>query len=171
MSESPRASAPFHAQDHPDLPRQPEGEPRRVVVVGIDGSPQSQAALLWALRYVEAFDLEVRVVAVWAQPVQFADPGLAPAPADFEAEARRWLADALSDGATSDGATPRLPARVEARMEQGNPAHVLLDHARTAEMIVLGSHGRGALDATLLGSVAQRCAQHAKCPVVLIPSP
>jgi nucleotide-binding universal stress UspA family protein len=56
-------------------------------------------------------------------------------------------------------------------LEQGDPAEVLVEHARHAEMLVLGNHGRGALAGALVGSVAQRCAQRAPCPLVLVPLP
>ncbi|MEN3264595.1 MAG: uncharacterized protein V7646_1489 [Pseudonocardia sp.] len=55
--------------------------------------------------------------------------------------------------------------------EQGDPAAVLVEHARRAEMLVPGNHCRGALAAAGVGSVDQRCAQRAHCSIVLVPPP
>jgi nucleotide-binding universal stress UspA family protein len=142
--------------------------PKLVVVVGIDGSPQSRAALSWAVRYAELIGARVRAVAVWHQPMQFAEASLAPMSEDFANEARRWLADALPDD-TGEGSEPQV--EIETRIEQGEPTHVLLGHASTAELLVLGNHGRSPLGAMVLGSVAQRCAHHAPCPLLLVPTP
>ena len=54
--------------------------------------------------------------------------------------------------------------------EQGDPSQHLLEHSKGAELLVLGNHGRGAFAGAMLGSVAQRSAQHSRCPVVLVPS-
>jgi nucleotide-binding universal stress UspA family protein len=51
---------------------------------------------------------------------------------------------------------------------QGHPAAVLLDQAKDAELLVVGSHGHGGLAGAILGSVSQRCTQHATCPVVVV---
>lgn len=134
----------------------------RVVVVGIDGSTESRAALQWALDRAEGRDVTLHAVAVWHQPVQFVGEVPIP-PGDFEAEARHWLAEAVPPA--EPGATVRT------FLEQGDPAQVLLEHARGAEMLVLGNHGHSALISALFGSVAQRCAHHAPCPVVLVPMP
>ncbi|GEL20224.1 universal stress protein [Pseudonocardia asaccharolytica] len=64
------------------------------VVVGIDGSAEARAALHWAVRYARDVGATVHAVAVWHQPVQFADTAPLPAP-EFEDAARTWLADAL----------------------------------------------------------------------------
>jgi nucleotide-binding universal stress UspA family protein len=145
--------------------RRNEAGPRPSVVVGIDGSAESRAALHWAVRHARGTGAAVHAVAVWQQPIQFGDAPPLPA-TEFEAQARSWLADAL----------PELPAgetgvHVQAHLEHGDPATSLLGRADRAELLVLGNHGRGALTDTLLGSVAQRCARRARCPVVLVPVP
>jgi nucleotide-binding universal stress UspA family protein len=88
-----------------------------------------------------------------------------PIPAEeFEAAARAWLAEAQHElRATEPG------VEVHTHLEQGDPATVLLHHARDADLLVLGNHGRGALAGALLGSVAQRCAHRSPCAVVLVP--
>lgn len=148
-----------------DLPVEAgRSETRRRIVVGIDGSPESRAAVHWALRHAEGIDGEVHAVAVWQQPIQFGANGM-PLPAqEFEAEARAWLDETVPDRDADR-------RRVRTHLEQGEPAGVLLGHALRAELLVLGNHGRGAIRGALLGSVALRCVNHAPCPVLLVPTP
>ncbi|WP_158895800.1 universal stress protein [Amycolatopsis anabasis] len=135
------------------------GQP--TVVVGIDGSAPSRAALRWAVGYTRPTGTRVTAVAVWQAQLQFGPVPVFPGP-EFEREAREWLDQALAELAD----TPDVVAEVG----QGDPARVLIELARDAELLVLGNCGRGAVAAALLGSVAQRCAQHARCPVVLVPA-
>ncbi|WP_131823019.1 universal stress protein, partial [Mycobacteroides chelonae] len=72
------------------------------------------------------------------------------------------LTDASIDN-TGVGITPVV--------EEGAPARVLIDAAADAELLVVGSRGRGSFAGLLLGSVSQRCAQGATCPVVIVPPP
>jgi nucleotide-binding universal stress UspA family protein len=168
----PAGLSPFHPRDVEDH-LQPEAEPERPqpsqpggrTVVGIDGSAQSLAALRWAVRYAQDTGAAVEVVAVWHQPVQFAGTLLAPA-GDFEAEARKWLTEALPRLAPDEPGT-----HVETSLEHGDPSTVLVERARDADLLVLGNQGRGALTAAMIGSVALRCIQHARCPVVVVPTP
>jgi nucleotide-binding universal stress UspA family protein len=163
---------PHHDHEIVDTMRFAEPEPRprpepedQVVVVGVDGSAESRAALHWAIRRAQGTEMAVHVVAVWHRPVQFAADVEVPESA-FEKEARHWLTDSL----------PRLAhdepgAIVRTFLEQGDPTEVLVQHASRADLLVLGNHGRSALAGVLVGSVALRCAQRAPCPVVLVPQP
>jgi nucleotide-binding universal stress UspA family protein len=147
------------------LDERPAG-PQRLLVVGTDGSAASRAALDWAIRNAQHDGATVRVVAAWYQPVQFGDAPPVPA-AEFEEEARTWLDEALPapTAAQAEGAL------VETRLEQAEPAAALLRHAQRADLLVLGNRGHGALVGAMLGSVALRCVQRARCPVVLVPTP
>jgi nucleotide-binding universal stress UspA family protein len=170
------AGSPFHPRDatdaiHPEYEDTPADQPRpyagpKSIVVGIDGSAESGAALHWAVRHAHDIGANVEAVAVWQQPPQFGLNALPPPPSQaFEAEARQWLADALPEPDSIDS------LEVHTHIEQGDPVTVLLDYALRADLLVLGNKGRGALASALLGSVAQRCAHHARCPVVLVPTP
>jgi nucleotide-binding universal stress UspA family protein len=59
---------------------------------------------------------------------------------------------------------------LEARVAEGNPADVLIDASRDADLVVVGSRGRGGVVGLLLGSVSQRCVERAHCPVVVVPA-
>lgn len=69
------------------------------------------------------------------------------------------LGEVLGDG---------QPVEVRRRLVPGNPADVLIDAARGAELLVVGSRGHGTFARALLGSVSERCAMHAPCPVVIV---
>lgn len=133
------------------------------VVVGVDGSPSSHAALRWAVRYAGLIDGTVDVVAAWDLPGAYGWSALA-VDADFdEAVARQRLDQELSEVLGAEGA-----ASVRALLVRGNTVAVLLAAAKEAEALVVGSRGRGGFARALLGSVSQHVAQHAKCPVVIV---
>lgn len=132
------------------------------LVVGVDGSAASAAALRWAVA--EAGDREVWALAAWTYP-----PGL---DANGMALSAAELADAQQHGTeefvrTVLGDHPAVVVRTETHL--GDPATVLTEAASGAAMLVLGSHGRGRVLSALLGSVATACVHRAACPVVVIP--
>ncbi|CAL9325868.1 universal stress protein [Streptomyces sp. SudanB182_2057] len=133
------------------------------VVVGADGSPDSHAALRWAVRYAELIDGTVDVVVAWDMPGAYGWAALA-VDADFdEAVARQLLRNELREvlGAEQGDSVRALVAR-------GNTVEVLLTAAEGAAALVVGSRGRGGFARALLGSVSQHVAHHAKCPVVIV---
>lgn len=133
------------------------------IVVGVDGSPSSQAALRWAVRYAGLVGGRVEAVSAWEVP------GMASwsAPAvdtDFdEGEAERGLVEEVRAVLGEDGAN-----LVHERLVRGNAAEVLVDAAEGAEMLVVGGRGHGGFRRALLGSVSQQVAHHAPCPVTII---
>jgi nucleotide-binding universal stress UspA family protein len=169
--------SPFHTRDADDnlRPENPESRTRgsdrraaRSIVVGIDGSSECRAALHWAIEEAEETGAEISAVAVWQQPIQFGISAMQPVPQRaFADEAREWLADAVPESRRGEDAPPYIHTKVE----QGDPTTVLLDHAMRSGMLVLGNKGRGGLAGAMIGSVAMRCAHHARCPVVLVPAP
>ena len=71
----------------------------------------------------------------------------------------------------SDVLEPGNREGIEVKVVEGSPVDVLHDESRDAAVVVVGSRGRGGFSGLLLGSVSQRVAQHAACPVVIVPSP
>ena len=65
---------------------------------------------------------------------------------------------------------PDATVAIEALSVEGHPATVLVEQAREAEILVVGSRGRGAARSLLLGSVSQSLAHHAPCPLVIVPA-
>jgi nucleotide-binding universal stress UspA family protein len=142
-------------------------EGRGTVVVGVDGSDGSRRALRWAAREAAARGDALHLVHVWQEPQAYAPLGLGSYPLDPEPiqQAARGLLDGLL--AEAGELEPGLP--VTGEVVEGAPAEALLDAARTAELLVVGSRGLGGFRSLLLGSVSQQVVHHARCPVVIVP--
>jgi nucleotide-binding universal stress UspA family protein len=136
------------------------------IVVGVDGSDSSNAALAWAVRQAALTGARVDAVHAWHNPAGYSyGYGYAmmlPA-VDLEKFARQPLDEAIA-------AVADLAPGVEIRpvLVEDNPARALLDAAKDADLLVVGSRGHGGFTEALLGSVGQHCVHHADCPVVVI---
>ena len=135
------------------------------IVVGIDGSDTSFDALRWAVSEARAHGYEVEAVHAWQLPNPTA-LGFGATPIDgeeMESAARVELerAVALAD---AEGIQP-----ITETLVCGAAANVLLEAARRADLVVVGSRGRGGITSLLLGSVSQQVVHHAPCPVVIVP--
>lgn len=134
------------------------------IVAGVDGSDAGADALRWAAAQARLTGADVHAVYVWDFPTGYGwawAPGFAGL--DLEAESRKALDAMIAQ--VFDGAAD-VP--VVARVERGHAAEVLVEVSRGADLLVVGSRGRGAFADMLLGSVSLHCAQHAGCPVVII---
>ncbi|MCP2168569.1 universal stress protein [Goodfellowiella coeruleoviolacea] len=136
------------------------------IVVGVDGSPASKAALRWAVWQAGLTRGTVTALMAWDAPPLY-DFEL-PAELDPEHLAARTLTDAVREVTAEAGAEP---VTVHTRIAQGNAAKALLDAAKDADLLVVGSRGHGGFTGLLLGSVSLHCTQHANCPVVVIRLP
>ncbi|MFB7476787.1 universal stress protein [Kitasatospora sp. NPDC056184] len=136
----------------------------RRIVVGIDGSEPSKAALRWAAGQAALTGAAVHAVAAWEYPSLYG--WFAPMVDDgFEQSARRRLTAEVDEVIGR-----QRPVPVEESLVLGHAAEVLLEAAGGADLLVLGSRGRGTFARTLLGSVSARCAVHGSCPVVIVRS-
>ncbi|GGZ20571.1 universal stress protein [Streptomyces poonensis] len=135
----------------------------RTITVGLDGSPESRAAAEWAAREAKLRDLPVKLVHVW-QPVP--EP-MAQAPLLGAETHQHWTERIPREAA--EGLRLRHPG-VEVSTEQrpGTPADVLVDAARDAELLVLGSRALSGLGGFLVGSVGQAVVARTEAPVVLV---
>jgi nucleotide-binding universal stress UspA family protein len=136
---------------------------QRRIVVGVDGSGPSGAALAWAAGQARLTGAVVDAVIAWEFPLTFRTPFPPAAMTDFKKLAGRVLADAIANVADSAGDVDIRP-----RVVEGNAAEALLDAGAGAELLVVGSRGHGGFAGALLGSVSQHCVHHATCPVVII---
>jgi nucleotide-binding universal stress UspA family protein len=144
--------------------------PRRRIVVGIDGSVESQAALEWALQEARCTGGEIVPVLAYESGLAWIDVGseyeasiVEHSAAHAKEELHRTLEAVSPDG--------QWPVPVHPLTVGGSPAQVLIDVVREADLLVVGSRGRGAFAGLLLGSVSQRCAERSPCPVVVVPGP
>lgn len=135
------------------------------LVVGVDGSDASRDALRWAARQARMTGADLHAICAWDFPVTY---GWAPdySDVDFEGAARRSLQETIRQVL---GEVPDLP--VVSRVERGHAALVLVEASREADMLVVGRRGLGSFAGMLLGSVSGHCAQHARCPVLIMQHP
>jgi nucleotide-binding universal stress UspA family protein len=139
----------------------------RRIAVGVDGSEGSLAALAWALDEARIRGAEVDAVLAYTTDLAWIDVG-SDAAALFVERAAISARDALH-GILASLPDPS-PVVVRPLVVEGAPAAALAEVARTAELLVVGARGRGGFTGLLLGSVSQRCAENAPCPVVVIPT-
>lgn len=140
-------------------------EPGGVVVVGVDGSPGSSAALAWAAHEAKLRGAVLRVVHGWSipamvYPVYMTAEAFEGLPAQARQRVEAQITEVLG---------PRPTITVESVVDEGRPAEVVLQAAKGADMVVVGSRGRGGFAGLLLGSVSSQVAHHAPCPVVIVP--
>ncbi len=150
------------------------------IVVGIDGSAGSQAALSFALEEARLRGATLRVVHAFVLPLSQVAPD--PFLLEFPSVPGPEL-EAISDdlragaGALIDEAVERAlggqPAGVEIERvpAEGSPAATLIDESEGAALLVIGSRGHGRVHEVLLGSVSHQCMSHAPCPVAIVPPP
>ena len=137
------------------------------IVVGVDGSESSKAALAWAVRQAALTGAEVDAVCAWQIPAAYGyGYAMTLAIPDLEKAAVSEVNQAIAEVA---GAAPEVGIRP--LVVQDNPAQALLDCAKGADLLVVGNRGHGGFTGALLGSVGQHCVQHAQCPVVVIRGP
>jgi nucleotide-binding universal stress UspA family protein len=137
------------------------------IVVGVDGSSSSKAALAWAVEQARLVGASVEAVIAWHYPVMVGGMPLAPVVVTGSPDYGELAAQLLSDviGTTVD---PDGPVKISSVVREGNPAQVLLEAATGADLLVVGNRGHGGFTEALLGSVGQACVHHAGCPVVVI---
>jgi nucleotide-binding universal stress UspA family protein len=138
------------------------------IVVGVDGSDRSRAVLRWAVDEAKLRRDRVLVVHAWEPPVE---PAIDIPPGEPPVYLPEWIAR-VQEGA--EALVERIVAEVrsgdvevEPMAIEGPAATVLVDAAEDADLLVVGSRGKGGLVGLLLGSVSQQVAQHAPCPVVI----
>jgi nucleotide-binding universal stress UspA family protein len=141
------------------------GNSKGKVIVGVDGSASSKAALRWAARICEATGNTIEAVIAWDWPHSYGwspvledwDPGIA-----AEKTLQQVLDDVFGDN---------RPVNLHASARQGAARSVLIEASEGAELLVVGSRGHGGFTGLLLGSVSAACAEHGRCPVVVVHEP
>ncbi len=153
---------------HADATSEGDGGEAGRVVVGVDGSPASEQALAVAFEEASLRGVGLTAVLAWAQPFYDLPGHGGPIPESvqvevFDGEEMRWLSEALA------GWREKFPD-VELRqvVRHGSPAEVLSAMSAGAELLVVGSRGRGGFRTLLLGSVSHAALHHAHCPVMVV---
>ena len=137
-----------------------------IVLVGVDGSPESGAALKYAVAEANRRGARLRVVSTYfpeyavhgrTRPLTVSESAIE---VDVEAQTRRMVEEAL--------AGDDRPPPVEIVVAAGPAAGVLIDRSGEVDVLVLGHRGRGGFASMLLGSVSMQCVLHARCPVIVV---
>ena len=141
------------------------------IIVGIDGSGHSRRALQWAMREaairrapLTVLTVHQVVVGCWGRAVVYLE--------DYPlAECARRAAQQEVDDMLADlaGLAESGPQTVTVKVVSGAPVEELIAASRTADLLVLGSRGAGGFARLLIGSIAFQVADHAHCPLVIIP--
>jgi nucleotide-binding universal stress UspA family protein len=139
--------------------------------VGVDGSETAAAALRWAADEAALRGATLEAVYAWSfvPSAVVADPGVLPVAASTmidDLELERAAAGQLLDAALAE--TLGADAAVDRVVTEGSPGDVLVEAAQGADLVVVGSRGRGGIKSALLGSISTHVAHHAPCPVVIV---
>jgi nucleotide-binding universal stress UspA family protein len=152
------------------------------IVVGVDGSAPSREALRWAVEEARIRGTLVEAVYVYEHTPSWQLYGYAEslgaidtASLDVDAERAEREAAARAEQLV-EGELAQIgelgDVQVETVvLEERRPARALVERSRTADMLVVGTRGRGGFAGLLLGSVSHQCSQHAVCPVVIVGEP
>jgi nucleotide-binding universal stress UspA family protein len=141
------------------------------IVVGVDGSDESRAALAWAVEEGRLRQVPVLAIHAWELPVVPTATGLVPPNVDIVADLTELREGSLGLVETMVREVAADAADVEVRplAVEDKPVNALLDAAEKndAQLIVVGSRGHGGFVALLVGSTSEQVARHASCPVVI----
>lgn len=140
---------------------------QQAIVVGVDGSESSKAALSWALSEGQRNSEPVHVLSTWSYPWMVAAPApigtAGPPPEEMEVAAEAGLS-ALVETLSGDSSV-----EVTQEVIQGDAAAALLEASEDASLLVVGSRGRSAFKRAVLGSVSSKVVAHSECPVLVVP--
>jgi len=138
------------------------------IIVGVDGSGHSQRALEWAMHEAAVRQVPLTVLTVNEAVRGYYSSMAVYADDPVRTEDARKLAQAETDEVLARLDEPR-PASVTVKAVHGFPVEELISAGKDADMIVVGSRGAGGFTRLMMGSVADQVAQHAHCPVLIVP--
>jgi len=141
----------------------PYGQGMTKIVVGVDGSEGGIRALRWAAAEARLRGTDLLVVHAWHYPPVGMEMAPVVALERVEDDARAVLRDVVKEEAGTLGGL-----LVEERLVHGDAGTALVAASRDADLVVVGSRGRGGFTGLLLGSVSQHVAHRATCPVVIV---
>lgn len=149
------------ALSSPETPHPEDGALHGRIVVGIDGSKSSIDAFRYAVRVAQAFKTTLEAITVWTYPAG-AEVALLVnwSPEDD--------AHDLLDAAVETVFGTDVPPWFSSATKPGSTARALIEESAGSEMLVVGSRGHGGFVGLLLGSVSAACAEHARCPVLIV---
>ena len=137
------------------------------IVAGVDGSVASKSALRWAVEEAELRQAELVAVHAWEVPI--VPTGITPVPAfdvpGLVSELRKGAEELVTKAVEEIAGSSKV--KVTPLAIEGPAAAALIEAARDADLLVVGSRGLGGFTSLLLGSVSHSCVTHAPCPVLV----
>lgn len=139
------------------------------IVVGVDGSPNSERALDWAMRQAAAVHAPLTVIAVHEVPKSYwgGIPVIGPADEALLGKLRQ-AAEEMTQRAASQ-LDAGAPASVTVHALSGFVVKELVDASQDADLVVVGARGGSGFARVVMGSVSNEVVQHSACPVVIVP--
>jgi nucleotide-binding universal stress UspA family protein len=136
------------------------------IVVGVDGSEGSRQALLWAIDEAKIRGSEIEIIHTWnfTPPLDPVGGYVLIPDKDFQESAQLVV-----DNLVKSVAELASSIAISTHVERGSASQVLMNHAKTADLLVVGRRGHGGFIGLLLGSTAAQVSNHAQCPVVIVP--
>ncbi|WP_062433644.1 universal stress protein [Herbidospora daliensis] len=152
-----------HATGPVIIVREPPGRRAGEVVVGLDDTADCPAPISYAFEQADLHGAEIRALHAWSLPTHPYAPEI-----EFDLNAVRagQRAVATSQLATFRTRYPQLPVFDDLR--SAHPVEALVDASREADLVVVGSHGRGRAGSMVMGSVSRRVLRHARCPIAVV---
>jgi nucleotide-binding universal stress UspA family protein len=137
------------------------------IVVGTDGTAGGDEAVRFAAAEAAAAGAVLEIVTVWEEP-DTVSPGAVGAPQYVNREPGEGSAEHVLASASAVAAAVAADLTIDPVPMSGDTAAVLCDAAADADLLVIGSRGRGDLKSLVRGSVSHDCLQHARCPVAVV---
>jgi nucleotide-binding universal stress UspA family protein len=138
---------------------------KSIIVVGVDETASSRRALSWAAREAVRRNATLQVITAWTWDAVEGAPLAAVDPQAMMEVAEATQSEALE---AVLGELDDKPV-VAREIVQSTASEALVEASRQADLVVVGTHGRGPVRSFLLGSVSQSVIRHAQCPVVVMP--
>jgi nucleotide-binding universal stress UspA family protein len=141
---------------------------KQQIVVGADGSDNAERALQWAMQEAKLRGATIRIVTAWHVPFAiYPSPGPAPPSTTSLEDEMRQAAEAIAAAAAIE-VRDQADLPVETRVVEGHAADVLIDAARDADLLVLGSPAHRGHSPWLTSSASIQCAVHAPVPTAIV---
>jgi nucleotide-binding universal stress UspA family protein len=139
-----------------------EAQQTHTIIVGVDGSDSSTAALRWACEQARRTDSTIDAIGAWGWPMSFGAAIPIPDGYDPAADTLTMLATVIEPLAAEFPSVTIRPFVLE-----GHAADVLVEASRHADLLVVGNRGHGEFSGLFIGSVSHHCASYAHSPVLI----
>jgi nucleotide-binding universal stress UspA family protein len=142
------------------------------IVVGVDGSDGARRALQWAAEEARLRGARLLAIHTWHVPPLVMGTGPLDPPTALDADTLERIETSAQELLERElAAVDHSGVELDKLVEPRNPVDALLESARDADLLVVGTRGHGGFTDLLLGSVSQQVSHHAPCPVVIVPNP